>query len=478
MRRFAGRDAGNKPTGFTRYVLFTILVSASLGIYTYINKANLLIIDLRTISGPILNPLMGWAPWATIKESQQPHNLVYADLTWRDFEPQEGSYDFKTFEEKQQLDRWRREGKHFVFRFVADVPGSEMHRDIPDWLFEKIGGSGDAYDTEYGKGFSPDYSNPIFIEQHGKAIRALGERYGKDGFFAFVELGSLGHWGEWHIHPGIASLPSEDIKETYVHQYLEAFPGTHLLMRRPFSIAQKLGLGLYNDMTGDLAATNTWLEWIKYGGADLPEEAGILSPMPEGWQTAPVGGEQTSALSNEQVYRVDLEQTLYLLRASHASFIGPGGPYDVEYGGPLQNGLDQVMATIGYRIYLAQVRMPRRVVSGKDMEIRLTFSNNGIAPMYYNWPTRLYLLDRNGSTISSHETKIDLKSILPAQFYDVAIQMPLGNLEKGTYSIGIAIIDPMTGQPAVRFANENTRQDLIQYVGSFEVRNLFDWLHF
>jgi hypothetical protein len=49
--------------------------------------------------------------------------------------------------------------------------------------------------------------------------------------------------------------------------------------------------------------------------------------------------------------------------------------------------------------------------------------------------------------------------------------MPVGNLKDGIYSIDIAIIDPLTGQPGLKFANENTRQDLIQYVGSFEEKD-------
>jgi hypothetical protein len=417
---------------------------------------------------------MGWAPWATIEESNQPHTLVYADLTWRNFEPQEGNYDFDGFEKKYQLARWRREGKRVVFRFVADAPGSETHLDIPDWLFDKIHGSGDFYDNEYGKGFSPDYSNPIFIDYHKKAIKALGERYGKDGFFAFVELGSLGHWGEWHTHPEITPLPLEDIRNLYVYHYVEAFPDTYLLMRRPFSIAQKLDLGLYNDMTADLTQTSIWLDWIKNGGEFLSQEVHDLSPMPNGWQKAPIGGEQAPNMSNEQIYGADLEQTIQLLKKSHTSFIGPGSPYEVPNGDPLQDGIDQVLTIIGYRIYIDHVQMPRWVLYGKNINITFTFSNNGIAPMYYNWPNKVYLFDEKGNTITTHQPQMDLRKVLPGMFFDVTFNMTVGDLKNGTYSIGIAIIDPINGQPGVKFANENVRNDLIQYIGSFEIKRLFN----
>jgi hypothetical protein len=453
-------------------VLLLLVWAAGFVAWNSFATRNVQIIKFTKLSGPIVNPLMGWAPWATIEKSNQPHTLVYASLTWRDFEPKEGFYDFATFEKTQQLARWRQEGKRVIFRFVADVPGNEPHLDIPDWLFEKIKGQGDFYDNEYGKGFSPDYSNLVVLEYHQKAIKALGERYGKDGFLAFIELGSLGHWGEWHTHSGIAPLPPEEIRDQYVHHYVDAFPGTFLLMRRPFSIAPKLGLGLYNDMTADPAQTSLWLDWIAHGGS-LPSDEFDLVAMPDGWQLAPIGGEQSPTLSNEQVYGKGLDQTVELLKRSHTTFIGPNCPYSVE-NVQLQSGLDEVLSTIGYRIYLERVEMPRTVLLEKRMPITLTFSNDGIAPLYYNWQTRLYLFDSKGNTVRTYSLPMDLRKVLPGMLYDVAETMPLNNLPNGTYSVGIAIIDPMTDQPAVRFANENTRQDLIQYIGSFEIKRFPD----
>src|ERR1035437_5355068 len=64
-------------------------------------------IHFDPIADPIPNPLMGWAPWATLKQPQQPFTLVYANLTWRDLEPQPGVFDFNSFETKNQFARWR-----------------------------------------------------------------------------------------------------------------------------------------------------------------------------------------------------------------------------------------------------------------------------------------------------------------------------------------------------------------------------------
>jgi hypothetical protein len=349
---------------------FMILLGGASVVYPFPKPQT---IDFVPTDDPITNPLMGWAPWATLKQSQQPFTLVYVDLTWRDLEPQPGVFDFDSFETKNQFPRWRAEGKRVVFRFVCDQPGETAHTDIPDWLYTAINGSGDVYNNDYGKGFSPDYSNPTFIQEHQKVINALSARYGNDDFFAYIELGSLGHWGEWHTNyeSGVRRMPPENIRDQYVMQYKEAFPNKYLLMRRPFSIAERLNLGLYNDVTGNLEGTNEWLDWIQNGGEyDQTNEAHALVPMPDGWQLAPIGGEQPPTLSDEDAYITNLDQTIWLLKKSHTTFIGPGGPDD-KSGGVIQKGIDRVIATIGYRLYVKQIQMPSQVSVGKYINISI-----------------------------------------------------------------------------------------------------------
>ena len=84
----------------------------------------------------------------------------------------------------------------------CDEPGDEAHLDIPDWLYEQTG-TGRWYDIAYGKGYAPDYTDPVFFAAHERLLRAVGERLGADGFVSYVELGSLGHWGEWHVKSGV-----------------------------------------------------------------------------------------------------------------------------------------------------------------------------------------------------------------------------------------------------------------------------------
>ena len=83
------------------------------------------------------NPLMGYVPSAWYNEVSEDISLLYMDITWAELEPEEGVYNWASIDEENQISRWRKEGKHLVFRFVCDIPGEEALMDIPEWLYEK-----------------------------------------------------------------------------------------------------------------------------------------------------------------------------------------------------------------------------------------------------------------------------------------------------------------------------------------------------
>lgn len=146
----------------------------------------------------LVNPYIGYAPDARGSGYDLPFSLVHMGVSWRELEPEDGVYDFDGVEQAGQFDKWAAEGKKIILRVVLDYPGSTAHSDLPVWLYAAIRGAGTAYNGSLGMGFSPDYAEPALIEAHGRLMAALGERYNGDARIAFIELGSLGHGGEWH----------------------------------------------------------------------------------------------------------------------------------------------------------------------------------------------------------------------------------------------------------------------------------------
>lgn len=392
------------------------------------------------------NPLMGYAPCAWYDELREDVTLLYMDITWRELEPQEGMFDWEAIEAENQIDRWREEGRHIVLRFVCDVPGQKAHLDIPDWLYEKTNHAGTWYAyADNRQGFSPDYGNASFIAYHARAIQALGDRYGRDGLVSFVELGSLGHWGEWHVEldAGVKALPKLETRREYVRMWREAFPEAFLLLRRPFLEGQELSLGLYNDMSGHREATEEWMDWIMFGD-DFSQtgEADALVPMPEGWKNAPIGGELTSSLSMERMLADDLRQTLRLIRGSHTTFLGPKTA-DPEY----EEGYFALLGTMGYRLWISEAAVERAETC---FRVTLTWQNSGIAPFYASWPVYLYTTDSEGNLQQTQPVDIALSTLLPGESRVSVTELPLEKAD----ALWLGIVDPMTGRDAVRLCME------------------------
>ena len=408
------------------------------------------------------NPLMGYVPSAWYNEVSEDISLLYMDITWAELEPEEGVYNWASIDEENQISRWRKEGKHLVFRFVCDIPSDEEHMDIPEWLYEKSGKAGKWYDGEYGKGFAPDYNNPTIISCHEQAVKALGEHFGQDGLISYVELGSLGHWGEWHVNysEGIQRIPREAVREKYILPWTEAFPDARILMRRPFASAEKYGFGLYNDMTGQPEATQSWFDWINNGGKyDQTGEKNVIVPMKDFWKTAPSGGEFTSSLSMEEMLDTNLSGTVEMIREAHTTFLGPKIP-DENY----VDGYKEVLKNMGYRLWISMAELKN---TAKGSRLKLTWENSGVAPMYKEWPVYVYIEDESGKLVEKSRISIKISSLLPGEKATTLTALETERLnsllEKG-YRLSVGIEDPMTELPCVRFAMEALYQEGKNYL--------------
>lgn len=408
------------------------------------------------------NPLMGYVPSAWYNEVSEDISLLYMDITWAELEPEEGVYNWASIDEENQISRWRKEGKHLVLRFVCDIPSDEEHMDIPEWLYEKSGEAGRWYDGEDGKGFAPDYNNPTIISCHEQAVKALGEHFGQDGLISYVELGSLGHWGEWHVNysEGIQRIPREAVRDKYILPWTEAFPDAMILMRRPFASAEKYGFGLYNDMTGQPEATQSWLGWINNGGEyDQTGEKNVIVPMNDFWKTAPSGGEFTSSLSMEEMLDTNLSGTVEMIREAHTTFLGPKIP-DENY----VDGYKEVLKNMGYRLWISMAELKN---TAKGSRLKLTWENSGVAPMYKEWPVYVYIEDESGKLVEKSRISIKISSLLPGEKATTLTALETERLnsllEKG-YRLSVGIEDPMTELPCVRFAMEALYQEGKNYL--------------
>ena len=403
------------------------------------------------------NPLIGFAVSADYRDAVGDNSLVYIDILWKDIEPHKGQYDFTGIYKENYIEEYKMLGKKAVLRFSCDKPSAEPHMDIPEWLYEETA-DGTFYDTSYGKGYSPNYENEVFLQAHERVIRAIAEEFKQDNFLAYIQLGSLGHWGEWHVksNEGIVSMPSEETAMEYVSHYVEAFPNTRLMMRRPFQGIKEYGLGVFNDMTGDPEDTRTWLSWLSEGGEYTASRTPYTLYATENfWIQGAVGGEFTSGLSWEDMLEQNLQRTKSLITQSHMSFIGPKVPHHLE-APDYQEEAEEIRAMLGYKLGISQV-MIRHDRLFASWDISMTWNNKGIAPMYYNWPVYLYFYDNEGMMVQKSLVEMDITSIAPGSSLNVREKVKISDAKISKITIGIE--DPMLEKPVIRLNNKRKRDD-------------------
>ena len=407
----------------------------------------------KSLSGPISNPLMGWAPPAQYTGYNQPYTLVYANLYWKDIQPYEGFYNFDHIEELFNFELWKSKNVKIILRVICDYPNDKGEKTIPEWLYNKINGDGTWYDIEYGKGFSPNYENEVFIYYHEKLIEALANRYDTFSQIAFIALGSIGHWGEWHTYETPEfQIPfvSEKTAKKYISHYTSYFKNKKLLLRTPNTSSLENSFGLFNDMLGDIEATDLFLDWTTNGYIH-PQFKTYQHPMIDFWINSPSGGEFAHGNSGLQYLSEDtITETINQIKENHITFIGPNCPANQPLDeSPSQEYIDSVLETMGYRFTITETKVK---IDSDIAKITINLENNGVAPFYEQWPLHLLVLNETNDIIYNEKLDVDITSWIPGE-HQIIKEIPK-DIVSDTYSLALAIMDPSTNEPSIHFAND------------------------
>ena len=384
-------------------------------------------------------PLKGWAPYTTTGEIHQPYSMVFFYASWKELEPIEGQYEFEKWE-KETWTHPRANGKHVIFRIYMDYPNKES--GIPAWLLEK-GVETQKY-SQHGGGITPNYNHPEMRKSLAKFIAALGKRYNQNPRVAFIQLGLLGHWGEWHTYPQPERFADRTTTKIVVESYRKAFPDKMLMARYPRGYAAiPEWLGFHDDMfPADTQNGKDWsfLTTLKASGRD------------GNWKVAPIGGEMETFHAQKWMLP-QYENTLKALLDGHFTWIGPYCPAIVETPG--ERYLDhckELVQRMGYDFHIRTYQHKKTIKQGDLIHLRLTGANEGIAPFYYKWPVRLALIDAHGKVVTT-DTDLDIRRWGPGEFKTL-LTAPSRNLPAGLYRLGIGVIDPWTKKPRLQFSSK------------------------
>ncbi|WP_419663984.1 DUF4832 domain-containing protein [Desulfosarcina variabilis] len=419
--------------------------------------AELIVVHPSATSDLLPNPYKGYAPYADTfyADPSIPQSLVYDDVTWKALEPDmPGVIDWNALE-----DDWTQHtalGRRIGFRFKCADPWSGDLTDIPDWLVS-AGVATFPYSIDGGSGTLPDWDDPVFLGQHDRIIAALGDRYNNDPRIAWIDVGSYGIWGEWHVYQNEHLAASQATKQRILDAYLAAFPDKQLVI--PFDddfamvyMAER-GYGIRNDCLGT-ADSNDWFD-ESMDALDIDIDALAATGMVTGEFC---GSEQGAREGFSQRFDLNLD---FIVR-NHWSFIGPAGGSLLAASGTLLDNARTAYKRMGYRFRIHEARW--NDPASAALSLAITMVNEGSAPLYYPWPVHIALAQSGNlaADVEMTEARWDCRTWLPRETVmtaNISLSVP-----PGTYDILFYMLDPATGQPGIRLANTghdgNTRYKL------------------
>lgn len=383
-------------------------------------------------------------------------------------------FNWEAFE--KELKEVAEHGNQAVVRFYYDTPGEKS--GVPEFITKQLG---EDFMIEYPKatfdvtgGFSPDYTNKTFRQSIINFIEAFGKEYDGDGRIAFITLGLLGFWGEWHNWPfddksqdeydAKFIIPTEVQKEV-LDAYDSAFNITQLCAREPKSGIDfsKYDVGFHDD-----SFAYSTLSKAKGGSSWHFSQKLIDANVSDCWKRVSIGGEVYPNIQNVifaeksdecQDWDLCMEET-------HASWLICGKVKD--YTGSTLEEAKRVSKSMGYDLRVLTLSCGNSS-SENALNVKAEIENIGIAPFYYDhrtWPVVIGI-KQDGAFIKEHITDWDLCDIESKGKVLFETNIKDLSLKEGNVEICLKVKNPVKNGKILWFANKMQTDDGWLYCGSF-----------
>jgi hypothetical protein len=425
-----------------------ILVNPGMGIETF-----------NRYSGQALNEGVTWSevgpesalPDAAAHTVDFPESSVaYLRWFWSQLEPQRGKYRWEIVD--TALAEARRHHQRLAIRLM---PYDNKHA-LPDWYIRSGARRANKSTDKDGEIWSPDSSDPLYINTWSAIVREMGKRYDGHPDLDHVDISTVGYWGEgWGPY-----LPEWPVQQQLIDLYFQAFPRTLLLMNfdelPALVYGTKKGAGWRLDCWGDMGRPGKNFAHM----LDLYPQQIARGKLQDVWRTAPVSLESCGVPESWKQWGFSLKPILDQALRWHASTINiKSSPIPAEW----KRAFDEFQKQIGYRFVLKKLEYPSRVGHGSMAQVNMWWFNAGVAPVYRDYRLAIEI----GSAVIPLEA--DIRQWLPGDsVWENTISVPW-DLKPGKYRLRVALLDPVTLSPVIQLAIGGRQNDGWYDMGDIDV---------
>jgi len=161
---------------------------------------------------------------------------LYLRLAWSYLEPEEGIYDWHRIDEV--VAKYVPLGYKIAFRITSketgNYPGSVgqelngVQYATPVWVM-KAGAKGTVSRGYSDKSWTPIWDDPVYLEKLDNFQRAFAEKYDGKSWVNYIDIGSIGEWGEGHTSFSTKLPPTVDEVKANINIYLKHFKRSQLV---------------------------------------------------------------------------------------------------------------------------------------------------------------------------------------------------------------------------------------------------------
>ena len=426
------------------------------------------VVTPAALSGPITNPGTGIANFhqGQLSNAQYPDTgIEYERFYWSDIEPVEGQFNFALVDDAFRFAANHQPAMNVGLRFMV-LDGPESGSKIPTWLINK--GVKGVWTPDH-KTFAPDLDDPIFLEYSTRLLKAFGKRYDRNVNLAYVDIGMVGSWGEWHNSNFPDMKPLEERYkpaqlEKYVKMHFDAFPKTPKVMLigggKNLATAVKRGAGWRADCFGDWRNfSTTWNHMEDDYPPRLEAAQATYYGFNDAWKRSHISLEICGYMKEWQTiqhYTVEeVQRSFDWAEAQHASTINLKSS---EVPAAYRAIVDKALTKLGYRFRLASLSHNSVVRRGRTLTLNSKWINEGVAPVYLKYDLAYRLVDDANNVMAQGPAPDDIRTWLPGE-HSTNYQLALpSTLARGQYFIEVAMLDGK-GKARINLANEGKQSD-------------------
>lgn len=392
---------------------------------------------------------------------------LYLRLAWAFLEPEEGKFDWSYID--NIVDKYVPKGYKISFRISCKETGkvgeatpyevNGIGYATPYWVV-KAGAKG-VDRPEFGPAiWTPDWDDPIFLEKLDHFHKAFAARYDGKAYVRYVDVGSIGDWGEGHTWKSTRFPPTFNEVKTHIDLHLKHYKKTLLvvtddLLRSTKSESEKMELYNYADKNGISMRDDspmvlglmqndlkTWTVKHPYFFEGVYKNRPTVFELEHYGKVKNqghwLGKNGKDTIPELKVTGADVfRNSIKLIRPTYIGYHG----YLEEWISDNPDLTKELLNMCGYWYFPKSIHVTQ--AKGHQLSFEIEWLNKGVAPAYTAYQLKGKLIPADGNS-ESIEFKIEdsgNKKWMPGVVSIEKYTVTLSGKPKGEYSLAIQLFD-------------------------------------